>query len=60
METLIGKTYTFCCGKFNVVTTFEDAGEKMCVVKRFTKYGQHWCYEVVSADFVEQMLKREK
>lgn len=60
METLIGNTYNFCRRKFNVVATFEDGGETFCVVKRWTKYGQYWCYEVESAEFVEEMLKREK
>lgn len=59
METLIGKTYTFCHRRFRVVTTFEEDGEKMCVVKKWTKYGQYWLYEVVSVDFVKEMLKRK-
>ena len=55
-----GATYTFCQTRFHVVAVFYDDGKDFCVVKHWNKYRKYWVYEIATAEFVEDKLKRKK
>lgn len=46
---------------YHVVLSFQDSGKKdiLYVVKYYGKYKQWWHYEVVSASWIEHLIKRQ-
>ena len=42
----IPKTFHWCGAKYHYVTSFEDGGDTLHVVKYFGKHKQWWHYEV--------------
>lgn len=53
----IPKTFHWCGVKYHYVTSFEDGGDTLHVVKYFGKHKQWWHYEVWSDDIFRYTLE---